>query len=352
MPLNFASDNTAPVAPQVLEALTAANSGPAMPYGTDPLTAAVEARLREIFEAPKARVYLVGTGTAANALSLACLTPPWAGVFCHRNAHIEEDECGAPEFFIGGSKMVLVGGDHARMDPDELRAIIAHTARAGVHNIQRGAVSLSNSTEAGAVYTPDQVARICDVARDFGLPVHMDGARFANAVVATGASPADLTWRAGVDVLSFGATKNGCLGVEAVILFDPERAAEFELRRKRGGHLFSKHRYLAAQMQAYLEGDLWLGLAGQANAMAARLASGLKAVAGARLDHPAEANAVFAALPRAAHVRAHEGGAQYYMWPFDQSLEGPGEDLLSARLLCSWSTRAEDVDALLALFRG
>lgn len=344
----FASDNTAGVAPEIMAALAAANAGHVASYGADALTAAVTERLREIFEAPKAAVYLVATGSAANALSCAVLTQPWGAIFCHRNAHIEEDECGAPEFYTGGAKLVLVEGPHAKMPPEALRAAIAHTARAGVHNVQRGMVSLTNATEAGTIYSPAEVAALSAVAREFALPVHMDGARFANALVTTGASPAELTWKAGVDVLSFGGTKNGCMGVEAVILFDPARAWEFELRRKRGGHLFSKHRFLSAQMAAYLEGGLWLRLATHANAMAARLSAGIAAVPGAELSHPTQANEVFAAFPRAAHRRLHGAGAAYYLWPFDQSLEGPGEALLSARMVTNWSTTPAEIDAFLA----
>ena len=350
--MNFASDNTSGVAPQILAALGRANAGHVPSYGADPLTEAVEAEIRTIFEAPEARVFLVATGTAANALSCAILTDPWAAIFCHRNAHIEEDECGAPEFFTGGSKLVLVDGEHAKMAPEALRRAIAHTGRGGVHNVQRGMVSITNATEAGAVYTPDEVAQLSEIARDFHLPVHMDGARFANALVACDASPAEMTWRAGVDVLSFGGTKNGCIGVEAVVIFDPARAAEFELRRKRAGHLFSKHRFLAAQMASYLEGGLWLNLARHANAMAARLAEGLAATPGATLVHPPQANAVFTAFPRAAHIRAQAGGAHYYLWPFDQSLAGPPEEPLVARLVCSWATTEAEIDAFLALVLG
>ena len=190
--------------------------------------------------------------TAANALALAILTPPWGAVFCHRNAHVEEDECGAPEFYTGGAKLVLIDGPDARITPEALRATVIATAQGGVHNTQRGPVTITNATEAGTVYSAAEVAALCTVAREFGLPVHMDGARFANALVAAGCTPAEMTWKAGVDVLSFGGTKNGCMGVEAVVIFDPAKAWEFELRRKRGGHLFSKHRYLSAQMDAYL----------------------------------------------------------------------------------------------------
>ncbi|OOY27121.1 low specificity L-threonine aldolase [Thioclava sp. L04-15] len=346
--MNFASDNTSGAHPAILEGLAAANAGHVHSYGADPITEGVQAKIREIFEAPEARVYLVATGTAANALSCAILTQPWGAIFCHRNAHIEEDECGAPEFYTNGSKLVLVDGPDAKMDPELLARTISHTGRGGIHNVQRGMVSITNSTEAGAVYSPAEVAALTEVARRFHLPVHMDGARFANALVAAGCTPAEMTWKAGVDVLSFGGTKNGCMGVEAVVIFDPKRAWEFELRRKRGGHLFSKHRFLAAQMQAYLTDNLWLKTARHANEMARKLSEGVSKIEGAKLIHPTDANAVFAAFPRGAHKRAHEAGAYYYLWPFDQSLEGPEEELLAARLVCSWATTPEEIDAFLS----
>lgn len=350
--MNFASDNTSGAAPQIIEALVGVNPGHASSYGACPLTQRVGDMLREIFEAPQAVVYLVPTGTAANALSCAVLTPPWGAIFCHRNAHIEEDECGAPEFFTGGSKLVLVDGGHAKMAPEALSRAISHTARAGVHNVQRGMVSITNATEAGTIYRPEEVRALCEVARGFGLPVHMDGARFANALVTAGCSPAEMTWKAGVDVLSFGGTKNGCMGVEAVILFDPARAWEFELRRKRAGHLLSKHRYLAAQMEAYLRDGLWLKLARHANEAAARLSERIAALPGAGLVHPTEANAVFARFPRRAHRNAMARGAQYYLWPFDQPLEGDPEEALAARLVCSWCTAQEEIDDFLAALDG
>jgi threonine aldolase len=350
--MHFASDNTSPVPPEIMAALTRANDGYAMPYGHDPIMAGVRARIREVFEAPEAAVYLVATGTAANALALACFCPPWGAVFCHRNAHVEEDECGAPEFYTGGSKLVLIDGDHARMTPDGLDRALRSTARAGVHNVQKGMLSLTNSTENGVVYSPAQIAALTALAKAERLPCHLDGARFTNALVSLGCSPAEMTWKAGIDVVSFGGTKNGLLGVEAVVIFDPAKAWEFELRRKRGGHLFSKHRYLSAQMDAYLEGDLWLRLARAANAAAARLSGGLVQVSGASLVHPTEANAVFAAFPRAAHKRAQGAGASYYLWPGDQSMEGPDDEALAARLVCSWSTTEADVDGFLAAVRG
>ncbi|WP_406870695.1 low specificity L-threonine aldolase [Thioclava sp. 'Guangxiensis'] len=345
--MNFGSDNTSGVAPRIMEGLVAANAGHARSYGADDLTKAVEARIREVFEAPEARVFLVTSGTAANALSCALLTNPWEAIFCHRNAHIEEDECGAPEFFSDGAKLVLVEGEDAKMTPETLAQKIGHTG-AAIHNIQRGMVSITNSTEFGTVYNAQEVRALCDVAKAHDLPVHMDGARFANALVRLGGSPAEMTWKAGVDVLSFGGTKNGCMGVEAVVIFDPARAQEFELRRKRAGQLMSKHRYLAAQMLAYLEEGYWLELARHANAMADKLSQGLAALPSVRLLHPVQSNGVFVALPRHLHRKLMGEGAYYYLWPFDQDLEtGDPEELISARLVCSWSTTAQEVGAFL-----
>lgn len=347
----FASDNTSPAAPEVMAAVLRANQGHAMSYGADAAMARVTGRVREVFEAPEAAVYLVPTGTAANALALACLCPPWATIYCHRTSHVEEDECGAPEFYTGGAKLTLIDGANGRIAPEGLRDALAFTARAGVHNVQRGALSLTNATEAGTVYSPDDVARLSGTAREYHLPVHMDGSRFANALAFLGCTPAELTWRAGVDVLSLGGTKNGCMGVEAVVLFDPAKAWEFELRRKRGGHLFSKHRFLSAQMESYLCDDLWRTLAGQANARARQLSEGIAGLRGAKLVHPTEANAVFAAWPRAGHRAARAAGAQYYLWPGHQSLDGPDDEPLSARLVCNWSTTEAEVEGFLNVLR-
>jgi threonine aldolase len=348
----FASDNTSPAHPKIMDALVAANEGYAMPYGNDPIMERVRTGIRDLFEAPEAAVYLCATGTSANSIALACLCKPWETVYAHRNSHVEEDECGAPEFFTGGSKITLVDGKDAKMDPAALTDALKFTGRAGVHNVQRGAVTLTNSTENGAVYSVSDVTELAAIAKSYDVPVHMDGARFANAVAATNASPAEITWKAGIDVLTFGGTKNGLLGVEAVIFFNPEKAWEFELRRKRGGHLFSKHRYLSAQMEAYIKGGLWMQMARQANEAAARLSRGILEIEGASLMHPCQANTIFASWPRAGHKRAHDAGAAYYFWPMDQSLKGPEDELLSARLVCSWCTTEADVDGFLKLLRG
>jgi threonine aldolase len=327
--------------------VTEANQHYAMPYGADPIMDEVRTQLREIFEAPQAAVYLVSTGTAANALALACYTQPWQTVFCSPVAHIHEDECNAPEFFSAGAKLTLVpGGD--KMTPDALRASILGEEVRGVHGPQRGPVSITQVTERGGVYTLAELTALTTVARDFGLPVHLDGARFANALVKLGCTPAEMTWKAGVDAVSFGGTKNGCMGVEAVIFFDPDKAWEFELRRKRGAHLFSKHRYLSAQMAGYLAKDVWLDTARAANAKAARLAEGLTA-AGAHMVHPVEANMIFAAFPRRIHAALHEAGARYYVWQGSLEGEDPGE-MLQARLVCDWSLPEAEIDRFLGFF--
>ncbi|PWE32137.1 low specificity L-threonine aldolase [Maritimibacter sp. 55A14] len=350
--MDFISDNTGPVPDAILASLRDANAGRAMPYGGDAPMERVTARLRALFEAPEAAVYLVGTGTAANALALATLCQPWQSIFCHRASHLEEDECGAPEFFSAGAKLALVDGASGKMTPETLEATILTNGIMGVHGTQRGPVALTQMTEMGTVYTPAEIAALTGLARAHGLPVYMDGARIANAIAALGCDPADITWKAGVDAVSFGGTKNGCLGVEAVIFFDPAQGWEFELRRKRAGHLFSKHRYLAAQMAAYLEGGLWRDLALRANAVAGRLARGLAALPDAELIAPAEGNMVFAAWPRAGHRRARDAGASYLMWPPSQRPDGPGGERLAARLVCDWSMDEARIDRFLDLLNG
>lgn len=338
----FTSDNGSAAAPEIMAALARANTGFARGYGADEIMKRVTAQLRALFDAPEAAVYLVATGTAANALSLAAYVQPYHAIFGHAAAHIAMDECGAPEFFTHGAKLVAVPGDHGMMTPETLTAALSRIGNGGVHGVQRGMLSITNLTEAGTAYSAAQVAELAALAKSYHLPVHMDGARFANALVATGSSPADMTWRAGVDVLSFGGTKNGCLGVEAVVMFDPARAWEFELRRKRAGHLLSKHRYLSAQFEAYLTDDLWLRLAGTANQMGAILAQGVAALPDTKLLHPAPANMMFTDWPKGTNARAFARGAAFYDMP--SAREG-------ARLVTSWSTTEAEIDALLAALR-
>ncbi|AGT08484.1 threonine aldolase family protein [Paracoccus aminophilus] len=346
--MNFASDNTGRVHPKVMAALAAANEGNLPSYGTDAITRAAQDRLRDVLDAPDAAVHFVSTGTAANALSLSLMAPGWGRVFCHESAHIQTSETGAPEFFMGGGKLLLVEGEGGKMTPESFAEALKRAGGDSVHAGQNAGLSLTNATEWGRVYQASEVAALAAAAREIGLPVHMDGARFANAVAGQNASPAEMTWRAGVDILSFGGTKNGCMGAEAVVLFDPEKSMEFEYRRKRGGHLFSKHRYLAAQMLALLDGGLWLEIAGHANTMARELANGLSGIAGVTLDQPVESNGVFANFPVEMIERLAEAGASFHYWPNEPEGE---ESHASLRFICGWDTRPEEVEAVLSLLR-
>jgi threonine aldolase len=348
----FTSDNAAGVHPDILAAVTAAAEGPAMAYGNDPLTARVEDRIRNVFEAPEARTYLVATGTAANSLVLACLCPPWATVYAHNGSHIETDECAAPEFFTGGAKLTLLGGDDARIDASELAERIRTATPHDVHNVQSGAVSITQATELGAIYSLDQVARLTAIAHEAEMGVHMDGTRFANAVARLGCTPAEASWKAGVDILCLGATKNGAMAAEAVVIFDPAKAWEFELRRKRGGHLFSKMRFVAAQMDAYLADDLWLTMAGHANTMADRLAAGLAAAPGCKVLNTIEANMIFAELPLGTHRRLQGSGARYYPAKGGQDETGPADAPYIIRLVCSFQTTEAEVDRFTEVLNG
>lgn len=339
--MNFASDNVTGACPAVLDALIAANAGAAMPYGNDAWTARIQERLREIFEHDSLLAFPVATGTAANALALACLTPPWGAVYCHREAHINVDECGAPEAFTGGAKLVALPGERAKLTPDTLTEAVG--GRGVVHHVQPAAVSITQASEAGCVYTPDEVTELSAAARAHGLHLHMDGARFANAVAALAVSPAEVTWKAGVEVLCLGATKNGCLAAEAVIFFKPELAESFPFHRKRTGHLVSKGRLLAAQLEAYLADEVWLDNARHANAMARRLGEGLAAVPGCDLLHPVEANEVFTRLPQPMTEGLRAAGAVFYDGHF-----GPG----TQRFVCAWNTDPDDVERVLEAARA
>ena len=309
--VNFASDNTAPIAPAILDAIVKANEGFALGYGHDDWTAGVERRLAEVFEREVA-VFLVPTGTAANALALAQVTPPWGVVFCHAQSHIATDECGAPEFFGGGLKLAGLAGDDGKIAPETLQSALGHYRGHRPHQMIPAALSMTQASEAGTIYRTGEIAALAEIAHARSLAVHMDGARFANALVRLNASPAEMTWRSGVDVLSFGATKGGALAAEAVVFFDPARAAAMAERRKRGGQLVSKHRFIAAQFEAFLADGLWLKLAAHANRMTDRLAAHL---AGGILRLPArtgravigDCRAVAAATPLPSSGDFHAG---------------------------------------------
>ena len=338
--MNFSSDNVTGVAPEIMAALATANAGAAAAYGADAVTEGLVRRFSEVFEREVA-VSPVATGTVANALALACLTPPWGVIYGHRDAHFQVDECGAPEFYTGGAKLRMLEGDHGKITAAGLEAAI--TGRGVVHHAQPASVSLTQASEAGTVYQVAEIEAVAEVCRRHGLALHMDGSRFANAVVALERSPAELTWRAGVEALSFGATKNGAMAAEAVVFFDPVKAADFAYRRKRGGHLFSKMRFLSAQLEAYLADDLWLRNARHANRMAARLAVGLEAVPGARLQHPVEANELFVELPDPVIRGLYADGFQFYRWDNEASVV--------IRLVTAFDTAPAAVDAFLASAR-
>lgn len=339
--MNFMSDNAAGAAPEILTALARANDGTAASYGADEITARLTAKLSALFEKDVA-VFPVATGTAANSLALATLTPHYGAVLCHDGAHIYEDECGAPEFYSGGAKLVPIAGAHGKLTPASVTAALAHFQRGFVHHVQPAVISLTQATERGTSYTPAEVAAIAALAKKDGMSLHMDGARFANALAYLKCTPAETTWKAGVDALSFGVTKNGALAAEAVVFFDPNRAADLDYRRKRGGHLFSKMRFLSAQIEAMLDGGLWLKLAGNANAMARRLGQGLAELPGFALEHPVEANEVFARLPSLAAMNALvAAGGKFYPW-------GPVTERPLIRLVCSFATRDAEVDHFLA----
>lgn len=346
----FASDNAGPAHPKVMEALVTANEGYAMGYGADPIMEDVRAQIRDIFEAPSAAVYLIINGTAANSVLLASMTKPWQTIFCADCAHIHEDECNAPEFF-SQAKLTLVPSTAGKITAQALRTKLLGEENRGVHGPQRGPLSITQVTEKGTIYNLTEMRALTATAQEFGMQTHLDGARFANALVALDCSPSEMTWKAGVDTVSFGGTKNGAVGVEACVIFDPQIAWEFELRRKRGGHLLSKHRYLSAQMQAYLTDSLWIDMARLANARCLQLAQGLRGHSAVEILFEPQANMIFFKMPRREHKRMLDGGAVYYVMSGDPEVGDPEEQLMG-RLVCDWSMTEDGVSQFLDLLRG
>jgi threonine aldolase len=328
--MRFFSDNAAPAHPTVMEAIAASNRLDTA-YDGDDWSARLDGAFSDLF-GTEVRAFWVATGTAANCLALAALCPPYGAILCHKDAHIEVDEAGAPGFFTGGAKLVLLEGEGAKLSPQTVAAA-CDSIRDDVHQVQPAAISITNVTECGLVYRASEVADLGQIAKQRGLALHMDGARFANALAASGDSPADVTWRAGVDALSFGFTKNGGVNAEALILFRTELADEIAVRRKRAGHLLSKGRMLAAQILAMLEDDLWLGNARAANAAAQRLA----AAAPERLVYPVEANELFLRVSDEEGASLRAQGADFYEW-------GPGQ----IRFVTSWDSDPEAIDQLAA----
>ncbi len=323
-----------------MAAIAAANCGAVMSYGDDEYTQRLQVKFSDLFET-SVTVFPVATGSAANALALAVMTPPYGAVYCHAESHINLDECGAPEFFTGGAKLVTLPGSHAKIKAETLGEIVDRAGRGIVHHVQPAAVSITQATEAGTVYNPAEISHISEVVGRHNLHLHMDGARFANAVASLGCDPADITWRAGVDILSFGATKNGAMAAEAVVFFNQELAKTFPFYRKRSGHLFSKMRFLSAQLEAYITDDLWLTNAAHANNMAAKLAQGLAGVEKVKLCHPVEANEIFMQLPESLIAAALNHGFQFYRW-----------DKSTVRLVTAFNTKEEDVNAFVEFCRG
>jgi threonine aldolase len=345
--MNFRSDNEAGAHPAIIEAVSEAfRAGPVHSYGADEWTQKVEHRLREIFEKPDLCAYPVATGTAANVLAIASCCPPWGAIYCHPASHIAVDEANAPQFFTAGAQLVPIDGPAGKIDRRKLAEALAQPVYGVVHHPQPAIVSVTQASECGAVYAPEELAAIATAAHRHGLKLHMDGARFANALSFVGCAPAELTWKAGVDVLSLGATKNGALGAEVVIFFDSAAAKEFEFRRKRGGHLFSKMRLLSSQLDAYFTDGLWLANARHANAMARRLVAGLTPLPGTSLLYPVDANEIFVVLPAPIHDALQAAGAQYHPWPSDR----PGERAF--RLVTAFDTDPADVDRFLSIAKS
>ncbi len=343
--MNFRSDNIASVAPEIMRRMVEANVRSAGGYGADEVTGRLDRVFSDLFETP-VRVYPVVTGTAANALALSVLVPPFGAVYCHRDSHVNNEECGAPEFFTGGAKLIPLPGERAKIDLGALEAALTRGGKDDVHYTQPSALSLTQQTEEGAIYGIDELQAFAECAKGHGLGLHMDGARFANAVVALDCAPADLTWRAGIDLLSFGATKNGAMAVEGVVLFKPELAEEFGYRHKRAGQLVSKMRFLSVQLEAYLADGLWLKLASNANLMARRLAQGLTALPQAELLGPVEGNELFVTLPEGMIRGLEDAGAGFYRWPESMSSSR------TIRLVAAHDTTADDVEAFLQAARG
>ncbi len=331
--MNFRSDNEGPAAPEILEALQRVNQGSAHAYGDDTITAQLKARFNEIF-AKEVEIFPVATGTAANALCIAQLTPAYAMALCHEESHLNTNECGAPEFYSGG-KLIGLPGEHGKVSAATVQKTLSAMGAHGPHESKPAALSITQASEWGTVYRLDEIATLSAAAHNEGLGVHMDGARFANALVSLGCTPAEMTWQAGVDILSFGATKNGALAAEAVVIFEPRYAHEFARRRKRAGQLFSKMRYVSAQLEAYLQDDLWLRLARQSNEHVQTLLRGLQPISDIQIVVPAESNQLFVRLPDHIAGALRQSGFEFHKWPGSADIY---------RLVTTFTTAEEDVE--------
>lgn len=348
--MNFASDNWAGASDEVMAALTRHNEGFAAAYGGDDITAQIEKRFCEIFE-KDCKIFLVATGTAANALALSTATGPGGAVFCQSDAHIRVDECGAPEFLSSGARMWGLDGEHGKLTPRDIRSGLEQIPPGVVHHGMANAISISQATEIGTTYSVSEILALSEIAKTNNLTLHMDGARFANALVHLGVTPAEMTWKAGIDILSFGATKNGAWCAEAIVFFNEKLAENFQYRRKRAGHLFSKMRFASAQFDGYFHNDHWLENARHANAMAQRLASGLDAKPDTRLAWQCQSNEVFAIVNERKAKAAEKAGAMFHQWPSDSlpQQQQPAEDEWLIRLVCSYRSNEKEVEQVLKL---
>ena len=343
----FVSDNVVGASPKILDAIVKANSGAAGSYGADIWTKNVEKQLATFFERD-VEVFLVTTGTAANALCAAAICPPWGSLLTHQESHVIDDECGAPEFFMGGAKLIGLPGVGGKITPQTLDAHFA-AEPGGTRRPPIKGLSIAQGTEFGQIYTLEELQALAHTARTHGLNLHMDGARFSNALIALGCTPAEMTWKAGIDILSLGGTKNGCLMAEAVVFFNPALAEDFRFKRKRSGQTLSKQRLIAAQFEAFFDADHWRDLATHANQMATRLAAGLTAIPGIRLGWSCQINEVFPIMPEALAEHLLASGAKFIDWS-DGALDPanalkPGETII--RLVTSFETLTAEVDQLI-----
>ena len=333
--VKFASDNVSGACPEVLESIIKANNGIAPPYGNDEISGILQEKFSKIFEKDVV-VYPTASGTASNALALSALSPVFGNIYCHKFSHINVDECGAPEFYTGGAKLVPLKGTDGKITADELEKNIGGFGI--VHHTQPSIVSITQATETGEVYTLDQIKKISNIAHKNKLKMHMDGARFANALVSLDVSPAEMTWKSGIDILSFGATKNGCIAAEAIVIFNKDLVGNLPFLLKRSGHLLSKMRFVSAQLDAYISNDVWLKNAKNANNMAKKLSDGLISTNQVKLEYPTEANEVFVKLPK--KMVQHLNSEEYMM--SDDELEGK-----TIRLVTAWNTKSNEVDEFL-----
>ena len=338
--IKFASDNVAGACPEVLDAILKANEGDSTPYGNDPISTELQDKFSEIFE-KEVIVFPIASGTAANALALSTMTPSFGNIYCHRLSHINVDECGAPEFYTGGAKLVNLNGINGKIIPEELNTNI--TGKGIVHHTQPSSVSITQLCETGEAYQLDEIKKISEIANKHKLNIHMDGARFANALISLNCSPAEMTWKSGIDVLSFGATKNGCFAAEAIVFFKPELVGNLPFLMKRAGHLLSKMRFVSAQLDAYISNEVWLKNAKQANAMGKKLSLGLQQHKNIELAYPTDANEVFVKIPKDIIDKLNSNG---------YTINEDEWDGKAVRLVTAWNTDPSDVDSFLSTIKS